>query len=212
MMKLLRCVSFRRRKRYSLNTKMEETQSVDDLINATSDALSYLSVSVKPDIKYKPMADPLSVYVPLDALTEETIDSIVSTVQQSEKKDWNHSKRTLLAFLLAINAKVSRIENNKDPNNKFDEQTVQHAAKVRQWLVEKDRSKNIKKLDWEKLQAKYDQMASEKDDGMAKYFGVKNFEPYYELTIEGVSIEVRSHTNINLLFFCRIIKNNRMSL
>ncbi|CAF5119078.1 unnamed protein product, partial [Rotaria sp. Silwood1] len=34
------------------------------------------------------MPDPLSVYVPLDSLTEETIDSIILTIQQSDKRDW----------------------------------------------------------------------------------------------------------------------------
>jgi len=188
-MKSLRHLLFRKKKRYSLkNIKMEEAQKFDDLINTTSNALSYLSVSTNSDIKYKPMPDPLSVYVPLDSLTEKTLDSIIRTVQQSKKKDWNHSKRTLLAFLLAINDRVSEIEKNKDSNNKFNEQTVQHAAKVRQWLVEKDQFKNSKKLEWDELRARYDQMASEKDDGMAKHFGIENFEPYYELTIQGVSL------------------------
>jgi wobble nucleotide-excising tRNase len=166
---------------------MEEAQKSDDLVSTIIDSLSHLSVSTEPNIKYKPMPDPLSVYVPLDSLTEETIDSIVWTVQRSEKKDWSHSKRTLLTFLIAINDRVSEIEKSKDSNNKFDEQIIQHAAKVRQWLVEKDQSENIKELDWNQLRAKYDEMSIEKEDAMAKRFDVKKFEPYYELTIEGVS-------------------------
>jgi len=169
---------------------MEEAQKSDDLVSTIVDSLSHLSVSTEPNIKYKPMPDPLSVYVPLDSLTEETIDSIVWTVQRSENKDWNHSKRTLLTFLIAINDRVSEIEKSKDSNNKFDEQIIQHAAKVRQWLVEKDQSENIKELDWEQLRAKYDEMSIEKEDEMAKRFDVKKFEPYYELTIEGVSFTI----------------------
>ncbi|CAF5120076.1 unnamed protein product, partial [Rotaria sp. Silwood1] len=130
------------------------------------------------------MPDPLSVYVPLDSLTEETIDSIILTIQQSDRRDWTFSKRTLLAFLLAINNKVNEIENNKS-NNKFDEQTIQHVAKVRQWLVQKDRVGKREQLDWNKLRKTYDQMIKEKEDGTAKHFAVKNIEPYYELTIEG---------------------------
>jgi hypothetical protein len=167
---------------------MAGQQNVDDLINDASEALSYLSVSTKSDIKYRPMPDPLSVYVPLNSLTEETIDSIVSTVQQPPTKDWNHSRRTLLAFLLAINNRVSEIENHKDSNKKFDEQTIQHAAKVRQWLVEKDQSENIKELDWTDLRTRYKQMRNEPDDEMARNFGLENCEPYFELTIERVRI------------------------
>ena len=143
---------------------MEEAQTSTDLIDNTCDALSYLSVSTKPDIKYKPMPNPLSVYVPLDSLTEETINSIVLTVLHSEKKDLNNSKRTLLAFLLAINERVNELE---------------HAEKFRQWLVEKDQSGDIKALNWDELRATYDMMTSKKDD-----------EPYYELIIEGLHPDI----------------------
>jgi hypothetical protein len=123
--------------------KMEESQNSADLINTICDMLSYLPISTKPDIKYKPMPDPLSVYVPLDSLTEETINSLVSTVQ--------------------------------------------HAAKVRKWLVDKDQCGNIQELNWDELRATYDKVISEKDDGLARKFDVEKYEPYYELTIEGVS-------------------------
>jgi hypothetical protein len=167
--------------------KMEESQNSADLINTICDMLSYLPISTKPDIKYKPMPDPLSVYVPLDSLTEETINSLVSTVLHSTKQDLNQSKRTLLTFLLAINERVSEIEKNEDASNKFDEQTVQHAAKVRKWLVDKDQCGNIQELNWDELRATYDKVLSEKDDGLARKFDVEKYEPYYELTIEGVS-------------------------
>lgn len=169
---------------------MEEAQTSTDLIDKTCDALSHLSVSTQPDIKYKPMPDPLSVYVPLDSLTEETINSIVLTVLHSEKKDLNNSKRTLLAFLLAINERVNEIEKNNDSNNKFNQETVQHAEKIRQWLVEKDQSDNIKMLNWDELRATYDMMASDNDDGCARHYNVQNYEPYYELTIEGLHPDI----------------------
>lgn len=189
MIKLLRHI-FRKKKKSSLNNKMEEAQTSDDTINATSDALSYLSITHRPDFKYKPMPDPLSVYVPLNSLTEKTIDSIVSTILHSKTRDYNNSKRTLLAFLLAINSKVSEIEQSKDSNNKFDEQTIRHVAKVRQWLVDRDQSTNVQKIDWDQLRAKYDEMASEKGDGAAKVFGIDKCQPYYELIIEGVSSQM----------------------
>ncbi len=184
----LRNLFSRQRKNFFSSILMADSQNSGDLISTTThDAQGYLSLSTKPDIKYKPMPDPLSVYVPLDSLTEETIDSIVSTVQQSERNDWYNSRRTLLAFLLAINNKVSEIEKNKDSNNKFDEQTVQQAKKVRQLLVEKNQAGDIRELDWDKLRKKYEKMASETDNGMANYFGVETIEPYEELTIQGVS-------------------------
>ncbi|CAF4062233.1 unnamed protein product, partial [Rotaria sp. Silwood2] len=157
------------------------------------------------------MPDPLSVYVPFYSLTEETIDSIVSTVQQSNNKDWNHSKRTLLAFLLAINNKVSEIE-KQDSKNTFDRQTAQHAAKVRQWLVEKDHSGNVKKLDWDELRKTYDHMAREKDDGMAKYFGVTNVEPYYELTIEGLHPDINQSREYMARFRSHGWKHNELKI
>ncbi|CAF2833656.1 unnamed protein product [Rotaria sp. Silwood2] len=168
---------------------MDESQNSAALIHTPPDTQLYLSVSSEPNIKYKPMPDPLSIYVPLDSLTEDTIDSIVSTTRQLGRDDWSLSKRTLLAFLLAINNKVSEIEKG-DSNNKFNEQTVRHAAKVRQWLVQKDRSGNIKKLDWNELQETYQRIAREKYDGTAKYFDVENAEPYSELTIGGLHPDV----------------------
>ena len=179
---------FRQTKRFPRRTKMAQSKDLSDAVKCITDKQSYSSISTAPEIKYRPMPDPLSVYVPLDSLTEETINSIVSTVHQCDKKRLNHSIRTLLAFLLAINKKLSEIEKTKGLSNKFDEKIVQHATKVRQWLVQKDHSGNIKDLDWDELHAHYNAMASEKNDGIAKYFGIDKFEPYYELTIQGVSL------------------------
>ncbi|CAF4141450.1 unnamed protein product [Rotaria magnacalcarata] len=173
---------------------MDDSQNSADLIHMASDAEPNLLLSTQANIKYRPMPDPLSVYVPLNSLTEETVDSIVSTVStvpQSDKTEWSFSRRTLLAFLLAIHNKLSRIEQN-DSTMKLDRQIVEYASKVRQWLVHKNHSGNIiKELDWTELRETYDKMAKETDDGNAKYFGVKNAEPYFELTIE------RVHPDIN---------------
>lgn len=188
MTHLLRCFPFRRRKHFSFNQNMDGNQKVDDSIDDACQALSYLSISTKPDIKYRQMPDPLSVYVPLESLNEKTIDSIVSTVQQCNAKHWTHSQRTLLAFLLAINSRLSEIENNKDLKKKSERPIVEHAAKVRQWLVEEDQTGNMNEINWVELQARYHQMASEQNDGMAaRYFSMDKYEPYYEMTIENVS-------------------------
>jgi hypothetical protein len=171
----LRHLFFRQVKRFFCNINMEEPQKTND----SPDVDTYLSLSTQPDVKYRPKPDPLSVYVPLDALTRETVYSIVSTVLHSEKRDWNHSKRTLLAFLLALNEKINDIEQNKDTNDKFDESTIKHAIEVRQWFPQD--------LDWNELRGRYDEMASETTDGISKHYGVEKCEPYYELAINGVS-------------------------
>jgi hypothetical protein len=108
MMKLFRCIPFRR-----ANRRMAQEQNVGDAVDDLSNKLSYLSVSTKSNIKYRPMPDPLSVYVPLSSLTEETIHSIVSTVQRSRGKMWNNGRRTLLAFLLAINNRLNELKMKK---------------------------------------------------------------------------------------------------
>ncbi|CAF4849139.1 unnamed protein product, partial [Rotaria magnacalcarata] len=148
-----------------------------------TDTQSNICFSTELNIKYRPMPDPLSVYVPLESLTQETINSVISTVQHPDRRVWDFSKRTLLAFLLAIDNSVSEIERN-DSNNKYNEHTIQHAARVRQLLVHQDHAGKIEKLDWAELRERYDKMAREKDDGTAMYFGAKNAEPYYELSIE----------------------------
>lgn len=178
MSHLLRCFPFRRRRGFLRNQRMDSDEDLQ--------AFSYLSISSKSEIKYQPMPDPLSVYVPLESLNEKTIHSIVSTVQQSTVNQWTHSQRTLLAFLLALNNRLNEIEKNEDRKKKFNEQTIEHATQVRQWLVEKDQSGNTQEIDWTDLRAKYDQMASEPNDGMSKYYPIEKYEPYYELIVEEV--------------------------
>ena len=153
----------------------------------------YLSVTTHPDIKYRPMPDPLSVYVPLKSLTKETIDSVVSTGRQFENRDWHFSRRTLLAFLLAIDNKLTQIEQNPDSTNLLDEETIEHAPKVRQWFTRTDRSGNIKEIQWDRLREDYQKMTSETDTGLADLFhlNLKDVQPYYELTIGGVSFPSR---------------------
>ncbi|CAF4356012.1 unnamed protein product, partial [Adineta steineri] len=109
------------------------------------------------------MPDPLSVYVPLQSLTKEVINSLVSTIPQAKSNNWNNSRRTLLAFLLAINNKVNQIEKHTDSNNKFDEKIIQHAREVHQWLAEKH-------LNWDELQTKYEDTAKKNNTELALMF------------------------------------------
>ncbi|CAF3718770.1 unnamed protein product [Rotaria socialis] len=169
---------------------MDDSQrTAHQQFHTTSDTQSNTCFSAGSNIKYRPMPDPLSVYVPLESLTQETINSVISTVQHPDRRVWDFSKRTLLAFLLAIDNSVSEIERNGS-NNKYNEHTIQHAARVRQLLVHQDHAGKIEKLDWTELRERYDKMAREKDDGTAKYFGAKNAEPYYELSIGQVHPDV----------------------
>ncbi|CAF1136346.1 unnamed protein product [Adineta steineri] len=129
------------------------------------------------------MPDPLSVYVPLQSLTKEVINSLVSTIPQAKSNNWNNSRRTLLAFLLAINNKVNQIEKHTDSNNKFDEKIIQHAREVRQWLAEKH-------LKWDELQTKYEDTATKNNNELALMFNAETVEPYYELTFKGLHPDV----------------------
>ncbi|CAF4739789.1 unnamed protein product [Rotaria sp. Silwood1] len=126
------------------------------------------------------MPDPLSVYVPLESLTKQTIESVALTALKHEMPDWNHSRRTLLAFLLAINERLNEIEKNKI---QYDEQTLKHAIKIRQWLVREEKSGQIIEFDWNELRKTYDNMINNKNNKKEMYLGMRNEEPYYELTI-----------------------------
>lgn len=124
-----------------------------------------------------------SVYVPLESLTEQVVNSIIRVVivNECQSQSWDFSQRTLLIFLLAINKKVEEIEKNIDTNEKkFDEHLIQQARKVRKWLV-------INPLDWDKLQQIYDKMAILKPNELGRYYGSENTDPYFELTMKIVS-------------------------
>ena len=145
------------------------TMTDTEKIQVVTDGLSCLSVSKNIEIQHRP------VYVPLNSLTESMINSIVSTVLYSTKKDWHHSKRTLLAFLLAIHDRVS--QDQTDP--------------IRQLLVDRSSPDDVKQLDWNALQEQYEQMMKENEDGTSAVFEVE-YEPYYELKIENVCCSFRN--------------------
>jgi hypothetical protein len=131
-----------------------------------------------------PMANPLSVYVPIESLSEATVRSIISVATSFSFPNWDYSERTLLIFLLAINEKLKEIETNVNENDKkIDEPSVQRAQEIRRWLVDRQN----KPLNWEHLKQKYDQIAGKNCDDLAKYHGHKGADPYFELILKTVS-------------------------
>ncbi|CAF2878302.1 unnamed protein product [Rotaria sp. Silwood2] len=125
-----------------------------------------------------------SVYAPLESLTESVIRSVISVVSLSNDRSSDYSQRTLLIFLLAINEKLKEIENSTDASGQIsDENIIQHAKKVRQWLV----YNNSKPLDWNQLSEAYDEMTKEHRNNLMHYCGVKDPDSYFELTIKTVS-------------------------
>jgi hypothetical protein len=142
--------------------------------------MGWCSKETKSDFNSSEMLDPLSVYIPLVSLTKATVRSVVSAVGGHDEPDWDHSRRTLLAFLLALNKTVKEIEQSKDNDNQVDEHTVQHAKEVRQWLVKENTyGKNIQ-LDWNELETRYQRMIN-------GYFEANAKKPYSELTKNAVS-------------------------
>jgi hypothetical protein len=132
--------------------------------------------------------DPLSVYVPFESLTEPVVRSIINVVVPFQPPSWDYSQRTLLIFLLAINKRLEEIEKGASANgeNPDEQGIIEHAAKVRQWLV--DRKDNS--LDWAKLRKKYDQIAHEPCKELAHYHGAEDTGPYFELRMRTVSCGV----------------------
>ncbi|CAF3585040.1 unnamed protein product [Rotaria socialis] len=145
-----------------------------------------LSAKSKLAIKNTQISNALSVYVPLESLTEKTVHSIISTATRARTSDLNHSRRTLLAFLLAINDKLQQIEKNENVTEQCDEHTIQHAKQVRQWLSRKHYSGKAIDIDWNDFRAHFEGMFQDNDDEIAKRYRLKTPEPYYELAIPGL--------------------------
>ncbi|CAF1466637.1 unnamed protein product [Rotaria sordida] len=130
------------------------------------------------------MQQPVSVYVPLESLTEPVVRSIISVTTSSYELNMNYSQRTLLMFLLAIDEKLQQIENKTDTAEQIsDESIIQHAKNVRQWLV----YNNKEPLNWDELRKIYNKMTKQEYNSLANYFGVKDAVPYFELTMRTVS-------------------------
>ncbi|CAF5225648.1 unnamed protein product, partial [Rotaria magnacalcarata] len=66
------------------------------------------NVTDKLDLK----SEPVPLYVPLEALTQSTVRSIIAAATSSDDLSPDYSQRTLLIFLLEINKILTEIENN----------------------------------------------------------------------------------------------------
>jgi hypothetical protein len=147
----------------------------DSPTDCVSDDQSYLSLATTPPAYYRPMADPLSVYVPFDSLTEETIRSVVKTVKQCAARHSSGSSgswRPLIAFLIALNEKLAEIKSNP-----IDEKKVERAEQLQQWMNMENANGKTAELDWTRLNELYEKM---KDNDNA-------IKPYHELSIVRVS-------------------------
>ncbi|CAF3518546.1 unnamed protein product [Rotaria sp. Silwood1] len=129
------------------------------------------------------MPDPLAVYVPVAALTKPVVRSILFAVLEHERRDWNHSRRTLLAFLLALNKKLEEIEASVETRHKIGDQIIRQVDDIRQWLVYEDDSGNRVEPNWDELRATYQKMIADKVDDTWTYYGGHRTKPYYELII-----------------------------
>lgn len=120
------------------------------------------------------------MYVPLESLTEAVILSVTSVVCGRREESWNFSRRTLLAFLLALDEKLTAIE-QQSATDKID--VDPHTAEIRRWLVQP----NNDPLDWNQLRQRYEIEKERKHDEMGRYFGITDTSPYFELTLPTVS-------------------------
>ena len=137
-----------------------------------------------PTMAKQVVKDPFSVYVPLESLTKSTIRSIISVATTFDYANFDYSERTLLIFLLKINRELKKIETETDTEDKkINEESLQRAKKIREWLVDR----RHQPLDWDKLEEKYKEIEGKNCDQLAKYYGSKTSEPYFELTLKTVS-------------------------
>ena len=141
-----------------------------------------ICVPVKRGLSFTSGPKPSSIYVPLESLTEPVIRSVTSVVCGRRKETWNFSRRTLLAFLLALDEKLTTIE-QRSATDKTNSDS--NAIELRRWLVDQDNHP----LDWTGLREEYETEKKRKHDQMAAYFGVNKTGEYFELTIPTVSQE-----------------------
>lgn len=134
-----------------------------------------------------PMKPFRPVYVPLESLTESTVQSVIKVVQafQSfQSPTFDYSERTLLIFLLAIHDKLEEIEQKAADEEKIDPELLHRAQEIRQWLVDREK----KQLNWDKLKHLHAQIAEHECTDMAHYYGSKDATPYFELRMKTVSL------------------------
>ncbi|CAF3306457.1 unnamed protein product [Rotaria sp. Silwood2] len=150
------------------------------------------STIVDSDFTYTPIPDPLAVYVPVASLTKPVVRSILFAALKYETRDWNHSRRTLLAFLLALNKKLEEVKQGTNTGQKIQERIIRQVDDIRQWFVYEDDSGNLVEPNWDELRATYQKMTVDKVDDTWTYYGGHKTKPYYELIISVVSCHIQS--------------------
>lgn len=122
--------------------------------------------------------NPLSVYVPFDALTKQLLKSVISVVYDGDHRYGGEgSDRPLLCFLLAINDKLKEFE--KDDTVDADSQ----AGRVRQWLVDR----KGQPIRWKLLEEQFERIYRKLSDGSDRYKINDNRVLYYEMGVIPVS-------------------------
>lgn len=157
---------------------MERSSSNEPFDQNESNKDTLITFVTDPDIKYRPMPDPLSVHVPVMAIDEMTIQSIIRAIFRNAVSQTNHSQRTLLAFLLALYKKLNDIEQEASP----DPELLSHIRNIRQWLERADSPDNQIRLNQDELLELYSDMQNQSG------LNSQNHQyPYYEMTIEAVN-------------------------
>ncbi|CAF3082291.1 unnamed protein product [Rotaria sp. Silwood2] len=122
-----------------------------------------------------------SVFVPFESLTQQVIKSVVSVATTFRKPGFDYSERTILIFLLEIKKKLKDIEKKiQESSTEIDQQMIQHAHNVQQWLVDI----NKQPINWIELEKKYSRIADQNCDEMARYCRSNIAEPYFELKVK----------------------------
>ncbi|CAF0972732.1 unnamed protein product [Rotaria sordida] len=100
-----------------------------------------------------------SVFVPFESLTQQVIESVVSVATTSRKPGFDYGEQS---------------------STGIDQQAIQHAQNVQQWLVDITKQP----LNWVELEEKYSRIADRNCDEMARFYGSNTAEPYFELKVK----------------------------
>ncbi|CAF3357951.1 unnamed protein product [Rotaria socialis] len=126
---------------------------------------------------YQTMPDPLAVYIPVASLTKFLLCSILCAVSNQERIDWNHSRRTLLAFLLALNKRLEELKEIANTRDEISDQITRKLDEIRQWLVYEDRDGTCREPNWNELRETYQKMTADKVDDTWTYYGGHKTKP-----------------------------------
>ncbi|CAF1510600.1 unnamed protein product, partial [Rotaria sordida] len=100
-----------------------------------------------------------SVFVPFESLTQQVIESVVSVATTFRKPGFDYGEQN---------------------STEIDQQAIQHAQNVQQWLVDITKQP----LNWVELEEKYSRIADRNCDEMARFYGSNTAEPYFESKVK----------------------------